>query len=178
MQRPWYYTSIVYLIAALLKKPILCSNANISYILLGIAFLRVVSNGISAIGGSIIVFLMLSLPSVVISTLLGITYYLHIDLDSFKEEMHNLGFSQEEYIGSGKILQFASPNGTKVLASKPTHKLIEISIVNGIRFHRINETRKTLSHLIKRGIKEGEPVRRSYRYFVIGIFLFSVSGIF
>lgn len=117
MQRPWYYTSIVYLIAALLKKPILCSNANISYILLGIALLRVVSNGISAIGGSIIVFLMLSLPSVVISTLLGIMYYLHIDLDSFKEEMHNLGFSQEEYIGSGKILQFASPNGTKVLAS-------------------------------------------------------------
>lgn len=167
--------ALIYLFTILIKRPILSNNAFALCVISGISFRSTIDKGIAGVTDAIIVFLILLFFISVLFILSGLKYNIEFDIDRFKEELYALEFDSVDNIYNNKTHKFIAPNGSKVYVKQYTHnKYIEISIINGIRFKKINETRELLLPLIKKHIKKADLTKNSIGFIVIGFVLFGI----
>jgi hypothetical protein len=162
-------------ISALVKRPILCSNVFIAFASLCIALRSFFERGVSSIDQPIIIISLLLLFSLIHFVTIGLKYSIGVDMDVLNNELISLKFTPEGQKRDNKTHKYFAPNGTKIIAKQyPQNKFIEIRIVNGIRFKRINDVRTSLLPVLKKYTVNSNLKLNSILIILSGLVLFGI----
>lgn len=166
---------ILLYISVLIKRPILCSNLSIVFIISGSALRGLFEPGSMGFDFPIILSVLLVFASL-IYIVGGLKYQINTDMDSLKEKLMSLEFKPEEYIYNNKVHSFKAPNGTKLFAKQYSrNKFIEISMTNGFQFKKINETRKSILPFIRQYNAISNLKFNSLLFILLGLILLGIG---
>lgn len=162
-------------IAVIVKKPIFCSNIFMIFLFLGLALRNFFEAGISGVDESIMLFLLLLFFSLIVFIVSGLKYSIGLDMDMLKKELVSLKFTPEGQSEGKKVHKFFTSNGTKVIAKQyPHNKLIDISLVNGLRFKKINAVRTAILPILKKYTANTNFKLNSIMIIMLGLVFFFI----